>query len=115
MRRTCVWLLGLCAAFSLVLTFGYQLSPLLCTVLLGLCSAMAYGINPLLTGFLPMDYQSLGRVGMAAGLIDALIYVGSAFSGSATASWIFAALTLPASGVSACLTPGFIFRSFSFA
>jgi len=65
-----------------VLTVGYQVSPLLCTVLLGLCSAMAYGINPLLTGFLPMDYQSLGRVGMAAGLIDALIYVGSAFSGT---------------------------------
>lgn len=81
-RRTCVWLLGLCAAFSLILTVGYQLSPLMCTILLGLCSAMAYGINPLLTGFLPMDYQSLGRVGMAAGLIDALIYVGSAFSGT---------------------------------
>ena len=81
-RRTCIWLLGLCAAFSLILTLGYQLSPLLCTILLGLCSAMAYGINPLLTGFLPMDYASLGRVGMAAGLIDALIYVGSAFSGT---------------------------------
>ena len=54
----------------------------LCTLLLGLCSAMAYGINPLLTSFLPMDYHSLGRVGLAAGLIDALIYVGSAFSGT---------------------------------
>ena len=81
-RKTCAWLLGMCAAFSFVLTIGYQVSPLLCTVLLGLCSAMSYGINPLLTSFLPMDYHSLGRVGMAAGLIDALIYVGSAFSGT---------------------------------
>lgn len=81
-RRTCAWLLGLCAAFSLILTLGYQASPLMCTILLGLCSAMSYGINPLLTAFLPMDYHSLGRVGMAAGLIDALIYVGSAFSGT---------------------------------
>lgn len=80
-RTTCVWLLGLCAAFSLILTLGYQVSPLICTLLLGLCSAMSYGINPLLTSFLPMDYHALGRVGMAAGLIDALIYVGSAFSG----------------------------------
>jgi len=81
-RKSCAWMLGLCAAFSFVLTIGYQVSPLLCTVLLGLCSAMSYGINPLLTSFLPMDYHSLGRVGMAAGLIDALIYVGSAFSGT---------------------------------
>lgn len=81
-RVTCATLLGICAVFSLVLTVGYQVNPILCTVLLGLCSAMAYGINPLLTSFLPMDYHSLGRVGMAAGLIDALIYVGSAFSGT---------------------------------
>lgn len=81
-RLSCATLLGLCALFSLLLTVSYRLSPLMCTILLGLCSAMAYGINPLLTAFLPMDYQSLGRVGMAAGLIDALIYVGSAFSGT---------------------------------
>ena len=81
-RKTSAVLLGMCAVFSFVLTIGYQLNPLLCTVLLGLCSAMSYGINPLLTSFLPMDYKSLGRLGMAAGLIDALIYVGSAFSGT---------------------------------
>lgn len=81
-RLTCAWLLGICAVFSLVLTVGYQVNPLLCTLLLGGCSAMSYGINPLLTSFLPMDYHGLGRVGMAAGLIDAMIYVGSAFSGT---------------------------------
>lgn len=81
-RLACATLLGLCAAFSLVLTLFYDVNAWLCTLLLGLCSAMAYGINPLLTSFLPMDYHSLGRVGLAAGLIDALIYVGSAFSGT---------------------------------
>ena len=29
-----------------------------------------------------MEYSHLGRVAMAAGLIDAMIYVGSAFSGA---------------------------------
>lgn len=81
-RKSSATLLGVCAAVSLVLTVGYKVNALLCTVLLGLCSAMSYGINPLLTSFLPMDYHKLDRVGMAAGLIDAMIYVGSAFSGT---------------------------------
>ena len=81
-RKSSATLLGVCAVVSLVLTVGYKVNALLCTVLLGLCSAMSYGINPLLTSFLPMDYHKLGRVGMAAGLIDAMIYVGSAFSGT---------------------------------
>lgn len=81
-RKTCVLLLLCCAGFSLVLTVGFEVSAIFCTVLLGLCSAMTYGINPLLTSFLPMDYKKLGRVGMAAGLIDAVIYLGSAFSGT---------------------------------
>ena len=80
-RHTGAWLQGLCASFALFLMIGYRLHPLLCTVLLGLCSAMTYAINPLITSFLPMDYRSLGRVGMAAGLVDAMIYAGSALSG----------------------------------
>ena len=45
-------------------------------------SAMTYGLNPLLTTILPMQFSALNRVGLAAGLMDAMIYVGSSFSGS---------------------------------
>lgn len=81
-RLTCAWMQGLCAVFSLILMLAHGINPLLCTLLLGLCSAMTYGVNPLLTSFLPMDYDRLGCVGLAAGLLDALIYAGSALSGT---------------------------------
>ena len=81
-RRTCAATMALCAAFSLVLSLFYQSNTLLCTAMLGACSAMSYALNPLLTSFFPMEYSRLGRVAMAAGLIDAMIYVGSAFSGA---------------------------------
>lgn len=81
-RRTIVLMMLLCTGFSMILTLFYQASPLMCTLLLALCSAMAYSLNPLLTSFLPMDYRDSGRVALAAGLIDATIYVGSALSGT---------------------------------
>ena len=50
-------------------------------VLVGI-SAMTYGLNPLLTTIMPMQYSSLNRVALAAGMLDAMIYVGSSFSGA---------------------------------
>ena len=81
-RKTCAAAMTLCAMFSLALSLFYHVSFLLCAVMLGVCSAMSYALNPLLTSFFPMEYSRLGRVAMAAGLIDAMIYVGSAFSGA---------------------------------
>ena len=52
-----------------------------CVAILVLISAMAYGLNPLLTTLMPMLYSRLNRVALAAGMLDAMIYVGSAFSG----------------------------------
>ena len=52
-----------------------------CIAVLVLISAMAYGLNPLLTTLMPLMYLNLNRVALAAGLLDAMIYVGSAFSG----------------------------------
>ena len=52
-----------------------------CIVILVLISAMCYGLNPLLTTLMPMLYCHLDRVALAAGILDAMIYVGSAFSG----------------------------------
>ena len=67
---------ALCAVLSA--TLG-SLWPFV-IVLVGI-SAMTYGLNPLLTTIMPMQYASLNRVALAAGLLDAMIYVGSSFSG----------------------------------
>ena len=52
-----------------------------CVIILVLISAMSYGLNPLLTTLMPMLYCQTNRVALAAGILDAMIYVGSAFSG----------------------------------
>lgn len=74
--------LATCTVSALLLTLVYHVHPLVCTVLLAASSATAYSVNPLLTSILPMDYRETGRLALAAGLIDALIYVGSALSGT---------------------------------
>lgn len=81
-RRTIMLMLMLSSAFSLGLTLFYHVNALLCTLLLALCSALAYSLNPLLTSFVPMEYLDSGRVALTAGLVDATIYVGSALSGT---------------------------------
>lgn len=81
-RRTCTLMTALCVGFSLILTFFYGFNPIVCALLLALCSAMMNGLSPLMTAFMPMRYSHLGRVGMAAGLIDCMFYVGNAISGT---------------------------------
>lgn len=56
----------------------------LCALLLGVLCAVMYGANPLLTSLLPMDYDSVGRVGLVAGLVDCFIYIGSSMAGVLT-------------------------------
>lgn len=50
-------------------------------LLLGCVCAAMYGANPMLTALIPMEYSAIGRSGMAAGLVDACIYLGSALAG----------------------------------
>ncbi len=74
-------------AVSAVLAIGLHLAGgalLSCALVLGLCCAATYGINPMLTQFIPMEYERAGRVGLAAGLSDCFIYLGSSLSGVAT-------------------------------
>lgn len=88
---------------------------LLTAVLLGLICAGMYGANTMLTGLIPLEYDRVGKTGMTAGLIDSLIYAGSALAGALGgglyehigtaalyASWIaaavFAALLMRVSG-----------------
>ncbi len=67
----------LCAALAPVAELSFVGS----IVILVLISAMSYGLNPLLTTLMPMLYCHLNRVALAAGILDAMLYVGSAFSG----------------------------------
>lgn len=83
-RRAVAFLTLLSAGFSLLLTLFGTLNALLCAVLLAGCVSMVYGLNPLLTSLLPLEYYGLGRVGTVAGLVDAFIYLGSGLSGFLT-------------------------------
>ena len=74
-------LFAVCTVLCVVLGPVSKLSLPGCVAVLVLISAMAYGLNPLLTHLMPMMYAHLNRVALAAGLLDAMIYVGSAFSG----------------------------------
>lgn len=99
-----VVLMMLCAIVcgGVLLTGG---SVLLIAILLGLICAAMYGANTMLTGLIPLEYDRVGKTGLTAGLIDSLIYAGSALagalggglyehmgSGALYASWIAAAV-----------------------
>lgn len=66
---------------SIALSLYSGASALLYSLLLGACCALMYGVNPLLTVVLPMDYARFGRVGLAAGVIDSCVYLGAALAG----------------------------------
>ena len=68
---------ALCAVLPGALKSLVPLAAVLVTA-----SAMTFGLNPLLTTIMPMQYRAQNRVALAAGLMDAMIYVGSSFSGS---------------------------------
>lgn len=49
--------------------------------LLALTAATAYGLNPMITTLLPLEYDRLRLVGTVAGMVDAAIYLGSGLAG----------------------------------
>lgn len=73
---------------GLAALLGLWKNAALCALLLGLCRAANFGVNPLLNALIPMDYDKSGRVGLAAGLIDCFIYIGSALTGVAAGAVI---------------------------
>ena len=77
-----ILLFAVCTALSVALGPVAQTSFIGCIVILVLISAMSYGLNPLLTTLMPMLFSPMNRVALAAGILDAMIYVGSAFSGA---------------------------------
>lgn len=78
-RRTAGYILLICTAFCLLLPAGGGI--LSCALLMGFGCACQFGINPMLTTLIPLEYDRIGRTGLAAGLIDSFIYIGSALAG----------------------------------
>lgn len=54
----------------------------LTAALLGCMCATMYGLNTMLTGLIPFEYNRIGKTGMTAGLVDSFIYAGSALAGA---------------------------------
>ena len=72
---------GLLSALRLPRWLRLGWRALLC---LGLCCSATYGINPMLTTLIPMEYERAGRVGLVAGMSDCFIYLGSSLAGVVT-------------------------------
>ncbi|MDD6873819.1 MAG: MFS transporter [Clostridiales bacterium] len=82
-RRCAGCLMAICAGLALLLRPA-SLTMATCALTLGLCCAATYGINPMLTTLIPMEYEPVGRVGLTAGLVDCFIYLGSSLAGVLT-------------------------------
>lgn len=80
--KTTLVLFAASLVFCGVLSATFHLGPVLCIVFLAFISAMAYGLNPLLTSLIPLKFIDTNRVALIAGFMDAMIYAGSALSGT---------------------------------
>ncbi|MDD3242453.1 MAG: MFS transporter [Eubacteriales bacterium] len=87
-RRTTAYVTAFCVPFTLLLGLVRGGSVWLTAVLLSACSALMYGVNPLMTSLIPMEYDKAKRVGLVAGLMDSAIYLGSGLSGVATGAML---------------------------
>ena len=72
-------MLPLTALFCLLPLFFHSLP--ITALSLGFACACLYGMNPMLTNLIPMEYDKMKCVGLAAGVADSFIYVGAALSG----------------------------------
>ena len=82
-RRCCGCLMLLSTVLCALIRPSY-VSMVTCAITLGLACACTYGINPMLTTLIPMEFEVGGRVGLVAGISDCFIYLGSALAGVVT-------------------------------
>jgi|GEM_PF-750203 len=82
-RRCVACLMAVSAALALLLKPAGG-AMVTCALVLGFCCSATYGINPMLTQLIPMEYERAGRVGLVAGLSDCFIYLGSSLAGVVT-------------------------------
>lgn len=78
-RRVTALLMGCVALFSLPLLFVRGMLPM--ALLMGCACACMYGLNPILTALIPLEYERAGCIALCAGLIESFIYAGSSLSG----------------------------------
>lgn len=78
-RHLVAYMMLAAGVFCLPLMAVTALLPM--ALLMGCACACLYGLNPILTGLVPLEYDRARRVGLSAGLIDSCIYVGSALAG----------------------------------
>lgn len=79
--RVCTGCLMTLSAILALALLPAQTSGIVCTLLLGLCCASVYGLNPMLTSMVPMEYAPVGHVALVAGIVDCAIYLGSSLAG----------------------------------
>ncbi len=82
--RRCVQVLMITSSVLAALILVGSGSMVLCALLLGLTCAATYGITPMMTTLIPMEYDRAGRVGLVAGVVDCFIYLGASLAGIAT-------------------------------
>lgn len=80
-RRCTAAMLLMGSATSLLLFLLPHVHVGLLGALLALTAATAYGLNPMITTLLPLEYDRLRLVGTVAGMVDAAIYLGSGLAG----------------------------------
>ena len=80
-RRCTAAMLLMGSATSLLLFLPSGAHVGLLGALLALTAATAYGLNPMITTLLPLEYDRLRLVGTVAGMVDAAIYLGSGLAG----------------------------------
>lgn len=79
--RRMIFLMMPAAAVFCVPLFFVTVLPVK-AMFLGLACAVCFGVNPLLTSLVPMEYTFFGCVGFTAGLCDCSVYIGSALAGA---------------------------------
>ncbi len=82
-RRCTALLMAACSVLAILILAGSR-SMFICALLLGMTCAATYGVNPMLTTLIPMEYDRAGRVALLAGVVDCFIYLGSSLAGIAT-------------------------------
>ena len=80
LHQTLMMLFATASISLMILGIFFEGRLILTALMLGVCAALCYGANPLLTSITPMRYSNLGRTATAGGIMDAMIYVGSALT-----------------------------------